>query len=398
MKDIDSILHSEYIIDGIRMEATPAQLLGDCMPAGQTEHPGKDSYPPIVDEPSDPVPGSARYSTDNTGTYLAAITGASGKQRDIPAEYSGPFTRMAIARTLIDTLWKEGHFSLEDIEGKISWEWDCSPVGNMAAFYFSAEAAGQYLYDLGVRLSGYAITGSSAGNRICLDSLEIHRDTIFTAAAAEDPEPVLGESCQDEAEDYPEYTESEKDIPQKRKCPDSVLPDGKSWIIYIPFDTCQFKLGGSLLAEKFGSNGDNAPEIKDPDYFIDCFEVLRELVEDGVVISGTTVSDGGLACAAEHICRENGCTIDLKGIETAYMEKDIIRILFAEVPGVIIQIRDSDYDYVDAQLLLQDIAYYPLGHPDPSMKGIRISENGRPDVFSILEALLNNPSTSEGED
>ena len=75
--------------------------------------------------------------------------------------------------------------------------------------------------------------------------------------------------------------------------------------------------------------------------------------------------DAGQVERILHICRENGCTIDLKGIETAYMEKDIIRILFAEVPGVIIQIRDSDYDYVDAQLLLQDIAYYPLGHPDP---------------------------------
>ena len=87
----------------------------------------------------------------------------------------------------------------------------------------------------------------------------------------------------------------------------------------------------------------------------------------------------------------------LKGLETAYGEKDCIRILFSEVPGVIIQIRDSDYDYVDSQLLLQDIAYYPLGHPDPGRKGIDISETGRPDVFSILEALLNGQAP-EGED
>ena len=33
MKDIDVILHSEYIIDGQRMEATPAQMLSECMPA-----------------------------------------------------------------------------------------------------------------------------------------------------------------------------------------------------------------------------------------------------------------------------------------------------------------------------------------------------------------------------
>ena len=111
-----------------------------------------------------------------------------------------------------------------------------------------------------------------------------------------------------------------------------------------------------------------------------------------------TISYGGLGTAAEHLCRKSGCTLDLKGVESAYVEKDPVRILFSEIPGVLVQIRDSDYDYVDAQLLLQEIAYYPLGHPDPDIKGISISESGRPDVFSILEALLNNPSTSEGED
>ena len=319
-------------------------------------------------------------------------------KRDIPVEYSGPLTRLAIARTLLETLWKEGHFSLENIEARIRWEWDCTPVGNMAALYFSAEAAGKYLYDLGIRLSGYSITESSEGNRIYMDRLEVRKDSLFTAAVAEDPEPVIEDGCRDAAEDYPEYTGSEQDISMKRKCPETLVADNRSWIIYIPFDTCPFKLGGSMLAERFGSNGDNAPEIQDPDYFIDCYEVLRELVEDGVVISGITVSGGGLASAAGFMCRRTGCTIDVKGLENAYREKDIVRILFAEVPGVLIQIRDSDYDYVDAQLLLQEIAYYPLGHPDTGKCGIEISEGGRPDVFSILEALLNSPTASEGED
>ncbi|MBO8466322.1 MAG: hypothetical protein IAB99_00980 [Bacteroidetes bacterium] len=398
MKDIDVILHSEYIIDGQRMEATPAQMLSECMPADNPPLPEKNGYPPIVDEPSDPAPGYVRYSPDKIKGYLSALGDAPHMKRDIPVEYSGPLTRLAIARTLLETLWKEGHFSLENIEARIRWEWDCTPVGNMAALYFSAEAAGKYLYDLGIRLSGYSITESSEGNRIYMDRLEVRKDSLFTAAVAEDPEPVIEDGCRDAAEDYPEYTGSEQDISMKRKCPETLVADNRSWIIYIPFDTCPFKLGGSMLAERFGSNGDNAPEIQDPDYFIDCYEVLRELVEDGVVISGITVSGGGLASAAGFLCRRTGCTIDVKGLENAYREKDIVRILFAEVPGVLIQIRDSDYDYVDAQLLLQEIAYYPLGHPDTGKCGIEISEGGRPDVFSILEALLNSPTASEGED
>ena len=397
MKDIDLILHSEYIIDGQRMDATPAQMLSECMPAAGQGLSQRD-YPPIVDEPSDPVPEQVRYSAGRIMEYMEELGDAPHEKRDIPAEFSGSITRLSIARTLIDTLWKTGHFSLGNIQAGIRWEWNCAPVGNMAAFYFSVEAACQYLYDLGVRLSGYSLEESGKGNRICLENLEIRKDALFTEAAAEEPEPVLEEDFQDTAMNCPEYTESEKRLPRKRKCPEAIVPDRKSWLIYIPFDTCSFKLGGSLLCWKFGSNGDNAPAIQDPDYFIDCYEVLRELVEDGIVISGGTVSGGGLISAAGRMCRKTGCTIDLKGIETAYGEKDIVRILFAEVPGVIIQIRDSDYDYVDAQLLLQEIAYYPLGHPDPDRKGVKISEGSRPDVFSILSALLNSTTASEGED
>lgn len=397
MKDIDDILHSEYIIDGLRMEATPAQMLSECMYEDDAPVPGKE-YRPIVDEPSDPAPGAARFSKAEIRTYLSRLGDAPHDKRDIPAAFPGAFTRLAIARTLIEAIWKEGHFSLENLETKLRWELDCSPVGSMAAFYFSAEAASQYLYDIGVRLTGYSIENSAKGNRIYLEDLTIKYDSLFTAAAAEDPEPVIEEDeCQDAASEYPEYSESQTRVSTVRKCPETLLPDRKSWLIYIPFDTCQFKLGGSVLCDVFGSNGDNAPEIKDPDYFIDCFEVVRELVEDGVVMSGATVSGGGLISAAGYMCRETGCSIDLKGLETAYMEKDPVRILFSEVPGVLVQISDSDYDYVDSQFLLQDIAYYPLGHPDPESEGISVSENGRPDVFSILSALMNG-QTSEGED
>ena len=70
--------------------------------------------------------------------------------------------------------------------------------------------------------------------------------------------------------------------------------------------------------------------------------------------------------------------LDISGIEQAYIETDAIRILFSEIPGVVIQIRDSDYDYVDAQFLLQDIAYYPIGHPAASdSPRIRLSSADR---------------------
>ena len=128
-------------------------------------------------------------------------------------------------------------------------------------------------------------------------------------------------------------------------------------------NTCAHRLGSSLLEQITGTTGDISPEIRDPDYFIDCHEVVRELVEDGIIMSAETISDGGLLTAAYRLCRETGATIDVSGVISSYMENDIVKILFSEVPGALVQISENDSDYVDAQLLLQDIAYYPVGTP-----------------------------------
>ena len=69
---------------------------------------------------------------------------------------------------------------------------------------------------------------------------------------------------------------------------------------------------------------------------------------------------------------------------------------FSSASGALIQIRDTDYDYVDSQLLLQDIAYYPLGHPSMEAHGISVQDNSRTSVADILASLLGH--TSEGED
>ena len=88
--------------------------------------------------------------------------------------------------------------------------------------------------------------------------------------------------------------------------------------------------------------------------------------------------------------------VGISGIMSSYQEDDPTKILFSEIPGVLIQIRDNDYDYFDSQMLLQDIAYYPLGHPSASAKGISFKEKSRNSVAGILASLLSQ--ASEGED
>ena len=63
--------------------------------------------------------------------------------------------------------------------------------------------------------------------------------------------------------------------------------------------------------------------------------------------------------------------------------------------SISLQIRDSDFDYVDAELLLQDVVYFPLGHPDPSGHKVTVAASAKSRIQTILESLMLN---AEGED
>ena len=122
------------------------------------------------------------------------------------------------------------------------------------------------------------------------------------------------------------------------------------------------------------------------------------MVEDGIISSGITVGDGGLMKALRsYIPRGKGIDAQLGGISGSWGEKDIVKILFAEIPGVIIEINDTDYDYLDAELLLQDVAYYPIGHITDRFEGVRASMSEAGDISGILLSLMSG-AASEGED
>ena len=88
-------------------------------------------------------------------------------------------------------------------------------------------------------------------------------------------------------------------------------------------------------------------------------------------------------------------TLDIHGLKASHQETDQVKILFGETPGVLLQIRDNDLDYLDSQLLLQDVAYYPIGHPYPT-EGLNFSPTAMSGVAGILASLMGQ--ASEGED
>lgn len=383
MKENESALYSQYIIDGIRCDMTPADLLDECMEydSGETTFPdSSERFSDIIDESTDPPVTSFIYDSSRNPDYAVQTAEASVKERPFTMLYPEHFTRLEIAAALISRLWSTGHFRLGNLRLWAQWEWNTRPIGNMAAFYASVSAASSYIYDLGVKMTDYVFIesdgASSAKFFAWLPETEGEDEaSLFKSSPYESRHPWIGE---------------------ERKCPSVMTADMDSHVIYIPFDTCSFRLGGSLLAQVNGHNGGPGPQIQDPDYFTDCYEVVRELVEDGIILSGISVGDGGLGAAAAKFCEGTDIDLDISGILSSYHENDSTRILFGEIPGVLVQIHSNDYDYFDSQMILQDIAYYPLGQPSASGNGLRFAEKPPKGVADILAALLSQ--ASEGED
>ena len=391
MKEKTSALRSEYIIDGIPRRFTPADILDGCLDQEPEENPAYEEYEPIVDESTDPCPAADQFKSQDVQEYLSGIYGALGSPRNCPVTFPEEFTKSRIAKALLDTLWMKGHFRLGDLTLSAKWRWNPKPLGNMAAFYASVEAAADYLDSLGICLGSYSFTESERISQIAFK--------VAATDRPEDPDEEIGP--EEEEIDLPgnsPFGSPHPAIGRRRAIPDKLIADPDSWLIFIPFDSCEFRLGGSLLCEAYGQNGDAAPEIGDGDYFIDCFEIIREFVEDKVALSGRTVSDGGLLAALKAMCGEDvGAKIDVSGIMNAYDEDKSVRVLFSEVPGALIQIKDIDYDYADAEFLLQDIAYYPIGHPVPGNGSIKVKSGRGGGISDILQSLLNSQA-SEGED
>ena len=361
MKENESALYSHYIIDGLKCDMTPAELLDECMhdSEGILELPEFDD---IIDEATEAPLSSFKGDISRHETYLKQTLAASSSERQFMMLHPEHSTRMQIAKALLGRLWSEGHFRLGDLRLWAQWEWNTRPLGNMAALYSSIASASEYIYGLGISLEDY---------------LFIEGDASSTAK-------------------FFAWLPSNEEVNETRKCPSTLINDPSTWIIYIPFDTCRFKLGGSLLAQVNNDNGGKAPGIADPDYFIDCYEVVRELTEDGIVMSGATVADGGLMTAAAKMCSECGCELNISRLSSSYQEEDTTKILFGEVPGVLIQISDDNYDYVDSQFILQDVAYFPLGHPTDRHAGVQVTNSEKSGVAGILASLLGQ--ASEGED
>ena len=98
MTEKESALYSHYIIDGVRLDMTPAELLDECM-----EDDGfipDTSFSDIVDESTEPPLSAFRYDPDKENQYISQAAAASHEERPFGMLYPEHFTRLQIAKAV----------------------------------------------------------------------------------------------------------------------------------------------------------------------------------------------------------------------------------------------------------------------------------------------------------
>jgi phosphoribosylformylglycinamidine synthase len=154
-----------------------------------------------------------------------------------------------------------------------------------------------------------------------------------------------------------------------------------SRLLYIDFSKDEFKLGGSSLAQVLNLLGDETPTINDAIYFAKAFESIQQLIRKDLVLAGHDISEGGMITTLLEMCfavPAIGLNVDV-----SKLGDDIVKILFSENPGVIIQIKD---EHAVTSLLKQNkINYKVIGELKNERTLTVTSKNEKPETFNIDE-------------
>lgn len=122
MKEKESALYSHYIIDGVFCEATPAELLDECMEFSELESAEYSGFEDIIDEATEAPLGTIAYDSDKLQEYITATVEATRDERPFSLLYPEHFTSLQIAKALLDRLWSEGHFKLCNLRLWAQWD------------------------------------------------------------------------------------------------------------------------------------------------------------------------------------------------------------------------------------------------------------------------------------
>ncbi|OYP69837.1 phosphoribosylformylglycinamidine synthase [Prevotella sp. P5-64] len=264
---------------------------------------------------------------------------------------------LSVAEALTNIVWAPLADGMESLSLSANWMWPCrSQKGEDARLYQAVEALSDFCCALHINVP----TGKDS---LSLSQQYPNGDKIIS------PGTVI--------------VSAGGEVFDVRKVVSPVMVNDKNSSLYhIDFSFDTQRLGGSAFAQSLGKVGDDVPTVANAEYFADCFEAVQELINRGWIMAGHDISAGGLITTLLEMTFANthgGMHVNLHDIA----DDDIVKLLFAENPGVVIQVSDEHKQELRAFLEDAGIGYAKIGYPSPDSRTIVIKKDDYQHTFDI---------------
>lgn len=263
---------------------------------------------------------------------------------------------LSVSEALTNIVFAPLTDGLATVSLSANWMWPCrSQEGEDARLYDAVEALSNFCCDLGINVP----TGKdslSMTQKYPNGEQVVSPGTVIVSAAGE-----------------------VSDV--KKVVSPVVINDSKSSLYHIDFSFDQLKLGGSAFAQTLGKVGSDVPTITDTDYFAAAFDAVQSAVNKGYIMAGHDISAGGMITALLEMCfanTEGGLNINLN----KFVEEDLVKLLFAENPGIIVQIADKHLEAVSDILEDYGVGMQKVGYPTDE-RHILVEKEGATYQFGI---------------
>jgi len=263
-------------------------------------------------------------------------------------------SQISIAEALTNLVWAPIEEGLKGVSLSANWMWPAKNEGENARLYEAVKAVSDFAIDLGINIP----TGKDS-----LSMTQKYDDDVVYS-----PGTVIISSV--------------GEVKDVKKVVEPVLnQDPNKSLFYIDLSSDAKKLGGSSFAQILNKMGQEAPGIEDSAYFKQVFEGIQDLVSNEMIVAGHDISAGGMITALLEMNFANvagGLSLNLDGIN----ETDIIKLLFAENPAILIQAADNDA--LKASLKAKNINFIELGTPIKE-RALKLKHQGVDYEFDIDE-------------
>ena len=245
---------------------------------------------------------------------------------------------LSIAEALTNIVWAPLTDYIRSISLSANWMWPAKNPGENARIYHAVEAASDFACALGINIP----TGKDS-----MSMTQKYKDDVVYA-----PGTVI--------------ISASGEVSDVRKVVEPVLVnDETKEILFIDFSFAERALGGSAFAQSINKIGKKAPTVSGTEKFVAAFNTVQKLIEQELLLAGHDIGSGGLITTLLEMCfssNKGGMKVDLTGIG----EEDLVKVLFSENPGIVIQCADNDE--VKKQLAKNGVGFVSLGFPVPYRK------------------------------